>query len=290
MILLGATSAAPLHAIDTRVRSTRAFHVNDIDITCQELGVGDPILMIMGYGGSMDLWSPRLLELLSASHRVIVFDNRGMGRTTSTEKPYSIRLFAEDSLGLMDALHLERATVLGWFMGAEVALEMAISAPRRVSRLVLIAGTPGGKDQVPPTDEVMRKFLDESGSSLERGLRLIGLLFPQSWLKDHPFFPSYFPVTATMNPPERSRRQLAAIQEWEGCGPRLGQIEAPALIITGDEDVIVPPENAAILAEGIHDSRLLRFPRGGHGVMYQYTDRIADEIAAFMRNTPEGRK
>lgn len=256
--------------------------MNDIEITCQDLGRGDPILMIMGYGGSMDLWSPRLIELLSASHRVILFDNRGMGATTSSDTPYSIRLFAEDTLGLLDALGLKQVTVVGWFMGAEIALEMAISAPQRVSRLILIAGTPGGKEQIPPSDDVMRRFLDESGSSLERGLRLIGLLFPQDWMKEHPFFPSYFPITATMNPPDRSRRQLQAIKEWDGCGSRLGQIEAPALLITGDEDAIVPPENSERLAAGIRNSRLLRFPRGGHGVMYQFTDKIADAIASFM--------
>jgi pimeloyl-ACP methyl ester carboxylesterase len=257
--------------------------VNGVDIAFQELGAGDPIVMIMGYGGSMDLWSPELIKLLSVSHRLLLFDNRGMGRSTSSEEEYSIPLFAEDTLRLMDICGIQKATLLGWSMGAETAQELAISHPDRVQGLVLISGSPGGKEQVNPRPEILQQLMDTSGSSFMRGLRLIGLLFPQAWLKIHPTLWSYFPVNATMNPPERSLRQLHAMMNWGGSSSRLHEIACPALIITGDEDIVFPPQNSVILAAGIRGSTLIRFPDGGHGVMYQYADDIAKDVDDFIR-------
>lgn len=275
-LLLGVCAASPL--------SSLTVHVNDIDIAWQDLGSGDPIVMIMGYGGSMDLWSPRLLKLLSASHRVIVFDNRGMGHSTSTDEEYSIPLFARDTLGLMDALSIDKATILAWSLGTEIALELAITNPTRVANLVLISGTPGGREKIDPDPQIMRTFADDSGSAMDRGLRLIGLLFPLDWLIFHPFISGYFPTDAKMNPPERTRRQLAAMRDWEGCYDRLGEITSPALVMVGESDALVPPANSLLLANAIPSSRLVRLPGGGHGVIFQYPDRISEEITAFLKD------
>jgi pimeloyl-ACP methyl ester carboxylesterase len=260
-------------------------HVNDIDIAYHDLGAGDPIIMIMGYGGSMDLWSARLLQILSASHHLFIFDNRGMGHSTSSDMEYSIPLFATDTLGLMDACGIDRAAVLGWSMGAEVALQLAISHPERVGSLILISGSPGGTEQVVPDADVLRRLTNTSGGFLARGLRLISLLFPSAWLNAHPALWSYFPVNATVAPHERSQRQLKAIEDWEGAASRLGDILCPTLIITGSEDVVFPTQNSVLLAGGIHGSRLIQFPEGGHGVMFQYPDKIGEEIDAFTAQT-----
>jgi pimeloyl-ACP methyl ester carboxylesterase len=266
-----------LPAADNSRPPVTMTRVNGIDIAYQELGAGDPLVMIMGYGGSMDLWSPRLLTLLSASHRILIFDNRGMGRSTADGQEYSIPLFADDTLGLMDALGIRKATILGWSMGAETAQELAISQPDRVLGLVLISGSPGGKEQANPDPSVLKQLTDNSGSPFMRGLRLIRLLFPDAWLKSHPFW-DYFPIHATMNPHERSRKQLQAMMEWGGSWSRLGSITCPALIITGDQDVILPAENSVKLAAGIHRSELIRFPDAGHGVMFQHADSIAKDV------------
>jgi pimeloyl-ACP methyl ester carboxylesterase len=244
--------------------------------------------MIMGYGGSMDLWSPRLLQLLSASHRVIMFDNRGMGQSTSSDVPYSIALFARDTLGLMDARGIRTAVILGWSMGAEIAEELAISYPDRVRGLILITGAPGGKEQVPPSPEVLHELTDTSGGPLVRGLRLIGLLFPPEWLKAHPAIWNYFPVNATVNPRERTQRQLQAMMDWTGSASRLGEIACPTLVIAGEKDVVFPPINSELLADGIHGSKLVQFPDGGHGVMFQHPDMIAQEIDTFIARIPTG--
>lgn len=279
LLLLGLCAAGPVFS--------ETVHVNDIDMAWQDFGSGDPILMIMGYGGSMDLWSPRLIKLLSASHHVIVFDNRGMGGSTSTDEQYSIPLFARDTLGLLDALSVDKATILAWSLGTEIALELTLTNPTRVANLVLISGTPGGREKIDPDPEIMLKLADHSGSVMDRGMRLIGLLFPLDWLVFHPFISSYFPTNAKMNPPERTSRQLAAMTDWEGCYDRLGEIPAPTLVIVGDADTVVPPANSLLLAKAIPSSRLVRLPGGGHGVIFQYPDRISDEIASFLKGTEQ---
>jgi len=260
-------------------------HVNDIDIAYHDFGAGDPIVMIMGYGGAMDLWSPRLLRILSASHHLFIFDNRGVGHSTSSDMEYSIPLFAADTLGLMDACGIDKAAVLGWSMGAEIALQLAISHPDRVGSLILISASPGGREQVVPDADVLRRLTDTSGGFLARGLRLISLLFPSGWLNAHPAVWSYFPVNATVSPPQRTRRQLKAMEDWGGAASRLCEILCPTLIITGNQDVVFPAQNSVLLAAGINGSQLIQFPEGGHGVMFQYPDKIAEEIDAFTAQT-----
>ncbi|HUI69013.1 MAG TPA: alpha/beta hydrolase [Spirochaetia bacterium] len=291
-VLVCFSTAIPVLAqtTDNDTLPTKTVTVGDIDVAYQDFGKGEPLVMIMGYGGSMDLWSPRLLQLLSDQYHVYVFDNRGMGHSTSSPTEYSIPLFAEDTLGLMDVCGIEKAYVLGWSMGAEIAQELAISQPDRVEGLVLIAGSPGGKEQIAPNPEILRQLTDTSGNSLQRGLRLIGLLFPQDWMKIHPTIWSYFPINATMNPSERSMRQLHAMMEWEGSYARLDKIEVPTLVICGNEDVVFAPQNSILLAAGIRNARLVQIPDGGQGVIFQYPDLVADEMASFFKKTEvEGR-
>jgi len=282
MSFLSAIVSVSAYAADHAGGGFTTVPVGDVDIAYQELGIGDPLVMIMGYGGSMDLWSPRLLQLLSESHHIIIFDNRGMGHSTVSDTEYSIPLFAQDALGLMDACGLESASILGWSMGAEVAQELAIAHPERVKSLILISPSVGGKEQIAPDAGVLRRLADTSGGPLARGLRLLYLLFPSEWLSTHGAVWTYFPVNATVSPHERSLRQLRAIMEWPGSAMRLGEIKCPTLIITGKKDIVFPTENSDLLAAGIHGSRLVRFPDAGHGVMYQYTEKVAKEIDAFL--------
>ena len=96
----------------------KKVHVGDIDIAYKTFGKGDPILLINGYSFTMDSWDPTLLETLASNHTVIVFDNRGIGNTTSgSEQKFSISLFANDTAGLLEALNIKKADVLAWSYG-----------------------------------------------------------------------------------------------------------------------------------------------------------------------------
>ena len=100
----------------------KKVRVGDIDIAYKTFGKGEPILLINGYSFPMDSWDSTLLETLASNHTVIVFDNRGIGNTTSgSELTSSISLFANDTTGLLDALNIQKADVLSWSMGGRIA-------------------------------------------------------------------------------------------------------------------------------------------------------------------------
>ena len=93
--------------------------------------------------------SHQLLRNLSSNHTVIVFDNRGVGNTTIGTKPFSIQQFANDTAGLLDALKIQKADVLGYSLGSFVTQQLAVTHPEKVNRLILVAASCGGKDSIP---------------------------------------------------------------------------------------------------------------------------------------------
>ena len=125
--------------------SSKKVHVDDIDIAYKTFGKGDPIILINGYSFAMDSWPPTLLGKLAANQTVIIFDNRGIGNTTSDdEQQFSIGQFANDTAGLLEALKIKKADVLGWSMGGAIAQELALNYPDRVTgREAVEARLPG---------------------------------------------------------------------------------------------------------------------------------------------------
>jgi pimeloyl-ACP methyl ester carboxylesterase len=234
----------------------------------------------MGYGSTMDMWPSEVLRNLSSNRRVIVFDNRGMGNTTSSDQPFSIGLFADDTAGLMNALNISRADVIGWSMGADIAQELALRHPGKVDHLILYAGSAGGNESIPPSPAVIETLTNTSGSERERGARLFSLLFPAAWLREHPNPATYFPFPTETSPAISYDRQIEAIGSWNGTYSRLPEIRSPTLVLTGADDVISVPENAFVIGGRIPGAWVIQVPGGGHGVMYQYPEKF-DRIITF---------
>ena len=122
--------------------------VNDINMYYEIHGEGFPLVMIQGIGQSSLMWPPIFLDEVSKSFKIIIFDNRGAGRTDKPDIEYSIKMFADDTIGLMDALNIERAHVLGYSMGGIIAQELVLNYPKRVEKLVLCSTDCGGNKAV----------------------------------------------------------------------------------------------------------------------------------------------
>lgn len=123
-----------------------------------------PVRSIMGFTGNMDWWDPEFLEALAAKYRLLIFDNRGAGRTvTPSEGQFSIEMFAEDTALLMDKLGIEHAHVFGFSMGGLIAQVLALRHPEKVSKLILGGTFCGGKETVMPSKEVTQKLTDSGG-------------------------------------------------------------------------------------------------------------------------------
>jgi pimeloyl-ACP methyl ester carboxylesterase len=127
---------------------TQKVTVGDIDIAYKQLGKNNakPIILITGNGVTMDTWSPLLLkQLILSNYSVTIFDNRGTGNTTAGTKQFSISQFAKDTAGLLDALKIQKADVLGRSLGSYIAQELTLANPDKVNNLILYASGCGGK-------------------------------------------------------------------------------------------------------------------------------------------------
>lgn len=260
-------------------------HAGDTWVNYTRYGSGYPIVMITGHEATLDMWDPNLIAELAKIHEVIVFDNRGMGDTTSGTREWSIEQFADDTAAFMDSIDIDQAHIIAWSMGTEVAFELALRHPDKVNKMVQY-GADCDYNMYPPSSEVMDKLHDESGTPEERGWRSLQLLVPEAWLA-HPQNREYIlsvmsQVTETSSP-ENIQKQFEAMQKWGGCADRLPDLDKACLLVTGDQDVLTPPQNSDYLVQHIPGAQLVTFEGGGHGLMYQYPHRLAQTILSFLQ-------
>ena len=272
-------------SFDIRSAPLRTAPIDDITLAFRVFGSGDPVILINGFASAMDTWNPPVLAALARHHRVVIFDNRGTGYSGSSEKEYSIPLFAEDTVRLLDILEISSAHLIGHSMGAMIAQEIALGHPDRVNRLVLVSGDCGGRNAVRMSREVWQTLTDKSGSLQEQAERMFSILFPPHWLQDHDPWDAC-PAVYETTPEENSVRQRETLWSWDGTDDRLPAIRSPTLVVTGTDDVVIPPENSVFLANGIPGARLVLFPDGGHGLMYQFPDEFSAVALTFLDDKP----
>lgn len=261
---------------------TKTVHVNDISISYKEMGKGYPLICITGFSGTMDIWSPAMLEGLAENNRVIIFDNRGIGGTTASDEKFTIELFAADTSGFMDALNIKKANILGWSMGTYIAQELALNYPDKINRLILYAADCGGKEAIPPSPDVAAILADTSGTPKDRDERLVELMYPKSWLEKNPDPHVYMQKITETASPQSIEGQLMAMTDWSGTYSRLPNITQNTLLITGTEDVLTPPQNSLMMVEKIPGAWLVQYANGGHGVMFQKPEEMTQVINVFL--------
>lgn len=278
-----------------------------IEVDDQGPATGEPILLIMGLGMQLLGWPDELVaDLVSRGYRVIRFDNRDIGLSQGFDhmgvpnlvrsslrymlrlrvhSPYPLRAMADDALGVLDALGLDWAHVVGASMGGMIAQHLAATYRRRVRSLALIMTSSGARHLPQARAPVRRALISRPGTAdptivirhLEQVLRLIGS-------------PAYPPD------PQRQRRRLEAMvrRAWRPSGtarqlvavvadgdrsPLLRRIEAPTFVIHGQEDPLVPVAAAHDLAAKIRGAKLDIVPGMGHDLPLELLPRIAADIA-----------
>ncbi|MGB7954912.1 MAG: alpha/beta hydrolase [Candidatus Nitrosopolaris sp.] len=260
--------------------------VGDINIAYKQLGKSNakPIILITGQGATMDIWSPLLLEqLISSNYSVIIFDNRGAGNTTAGTKQFSISQFAKDTAGLLDALKISKADVLGWSLGSYIAQELTLSNPDKVSNLILYASGCGGKNATPTSPKINQIVSNASMSYQQKAEKDIPFLFPTKWFKANPDYLNYFPSPKESVSAQALKQQIEAVANWTGSCNAISNITQPTLVIVGTNDA--PLQDSLMLARSIPGSWVVQIRDAGHGLMYQYPSEF--NRAVFLEDNHE---
>ena len=275
---------------------------NGIELEYDTFGEpGSPaVLLVMGWATQMIAWSEEFCETLAARGlHVIRFDNRDVGLSTKLDQhpgpglaslvlrrgkpPYSLDDMAADAVGLLDALGIRQAHVVGASMGGFIAQLIAINHPERTLSLTSIMSGLGGKDAVQPSLSVTARLLkpppSERDALIEWGVRTARLIGS----------PAYFDEDRVRAFRARSidravslagvRRQFAAISSAPSRKSALGRLRVPALVIHGDADRLVPVENGRRTAAAIPGAKLMILPGMGHDLPPQLWPEVIDAIA-----------
>jgi 3-oxoadipate enol-lactonase len=250
----------------------------------ESFGSGPAVLLILGQGMALEAgW--RTVERLSATFRVLVFDNRDMGRSDRSLLPYPVVEMARDAVAVLDAAGEEQAHVYGISLGGMVAQEVALRHGDRVRALVLGATTPGGPRAVPQDPQVLTFFTRVGAMGTEEAeWAAVPYSYGERTRRSHGDRIAQDIARRLRHPSSALAylHQVAAAASHSTHG-RLGAIAAPTLVVHGAEDRLQSPRNALVLAEAIPGARLRLWPQAGH--LYVTDEPAADdEVAEFLEH------
>jgi pimeloyl-ACP methyl ester carboxylesterase len=281
-----------------------SVQANGITIEYEGQGDGEPLLLIMGLGAQLIDWPESLVdEIVARGFRVIRFDNRDSGLSTEfTSAPptnaeitkafllrrkrrseYLLRDMSNDAIGLLDALGIDQAHVVGASMGGMIAQTMAIEHPRRVRSLTSIMSTTGNRRVGQPTLRLVltagRRPFPTRGDAVEMGIEMFRKVCGPTF--DEAEFRRLAEISVTRSwRPAGTGRQAAAIIAGGDRTRELRSLRVPALVIHGMLDPLVRPSGGIATAKAIPGARLVMFNDMAHDLPRTRHSEIADEIAA----------
>ena len=258
---------------------TRLADSDGVRIAWEQSGSGPDLVLVHGLGYARWGWEP-LVPLLTPHHRVILFDNRGIGESDVPPGPYTAKTMMRDVVAVLDAAGAARAHIVGTSLGGMIAQEFASAHPDRVDRLVLMSTTPGGSAAYPMPEVTLSLLAQAATMEPAEALRA-------------------FVENALGTPPDPEiaerilRHRVANLQDpsgWQaqaaagtGFDPGDLQIHAPTLVLHGTEDRVVDVRNATLLGERIPGSRVVTMA-GGHLMFWEDPSRVAATILEFLES------
>ena len=263
------------------------IQAGSININYDTFGEGEPLLLIMGFGMPGIAWLPSLSML--PGFKCIYFDNRGTGISDKPEGTYTVAQMADDASNLLKALGIPKAKVFGVSMGGMIAQELTLRHPAQVAKVVLGCTTPGGPEAKMASPEVATKLVEGTkliSTNPEQGFDIIlPLLYPEEFAKAHPEIKPMMVAGMKMMPPtptDSVDRTIAGIMTFNAFD-RLGQVKCPVLIVHGEQDLLIPPENARLLKSRIPQAEVFMIPNAGHAFQAADPIGIHQRIVQFLK-------
>ena len=255
--------------------------MGDAELRVHQRGTGPPLVLLNGIGGHVGMWEPLVREL-AGTRRLIMFDAPGAGDSADIRRPSRMPGLAALVVGVLDGLGLNRVDVLGYSWGGALAQQVAKDAHRRVRRLVLVATVPGVGGVPPPLRVATTMLSPRRFSTPERSWEAAGRIYGGDYRPGSPVRGSALRLWNRQPPSALGYgQQLFAIAGWTSL-PWLHQVRARTLIISGDDDPLVPTMNARLMAALIRRSTLHTVRGGGHLWLLDHAAESATVIERFL--------
>jgi aminoacrylate hydrolase len=244
---------------------------------------GEVLILSPGLGGSADYWRPNLAAF-AEHYRVLLYDHRGTGRSDRALREHvAVDDFADDILALMNALGIEAATLIGHAAGGVAGLALALKAPERLRRLVVVNGWAAPDPHFLRCFEARLALLKDRGPEAYLRAQPI-FLYPADWSSEHhaeleaelPAQLEHFQGAETL------AKRIAALAAFDISG-RLSEIATPVLVVAARDDMLVPSRAGEALADGLPNAGLANPAFGGHACNATYPDEFNDFVLAWLR-------
>lgn len=286
-----------LNGCDSKKAVVKKENIGDAELAYYTRGSGDPLIMIMGFRGTMAAWDPGLLAALEKHYTLILFDNRGAGfSSNNSEGELTITQMAEDTAKLIKALGYTKVHVLGWSMGSRIAIELSLKHPEIVENLILCSPNPGGKHQAIRKSQAYQALTAKDVSQKEA----LSLIFPDT-AKGNMASASFIirlteaiiqgTVPDDFNISQQTiDRQIHALQLWNEKNEifeNLSNIKMPTLVAGGMDDTLSQPENVQIVASRIPFAWTAYFAGAGHAFLSQDYQHFAELAILFIESNKE---
>lgn len=259
------------------------LNCNGINIFYEIHGTGTPLILISGLGGDRLFWQSSI-EILSEKFQVITYDTRGIGKTDAPLGAYSMDIFASDLLALMNQLHIDKAHILGFSMGGNIALSFALKYPERLNKLILAATHAKMSAQI-------RMFVDAVLDCYENAINakqmfdlICPWIFSNRFLEDpkHAAYLVYDENEPDQQPLHAWKNQYLAQRAYD-VTDQIKDILLPTLILAADQDPFATVSDATFLKTQISQSDLKIFHGSGHLINYEYPELFHEYILDFLK-------
>lgn len=246
-------------------------------------GEGTPLLLVHGVGADREAWD-QVIAHLKGRYCIIRPDLRGHGQSVKSPGPYSLELFANDCLALLDHVGAKKAHLVGFSLGGLIAQKLALQAPERFFSMTAISSIAGR------TPEEQERVLERAKTLLEEGALTHLSNAVERWFTDEfraarPEILEWRRKKSLQNDPDSYAAAYHVLASSD-LADQLHEIELPVLAMTGECDIGSPPHMSRTIAHRVQDGRVVIFPKLKHSVLLEAPDRIAQELEAFLTNLP----
>jgi len=268
---------------------TRTISAGGVEFAYRELGTdnpGTPVLFLIHLAAVLDNWDPRIVDGFAARHRVITFDNRGVGASSGAPAT-SMEDMAKDAITFIKAMGLDQVDLFGFSMGGMIAQEIVLMEPQLVRKMIMTGTGPAGGEGISKVarvtyldmirgwltlqDPKQFLFFTRTPAGIRAGKEFLQRLKERSENRD-----SAITVAAL-------QAQLKALRRWGTKMPAdLSRIHHPVLVANGDSDRMVPSKNTRDLARRLANSELIIYPDSGHGAVFQFHADFVPKALAFL--------